>query len=69
MSSGAAASSTSDRRLSRREQAEIAEDNALLTLNTLLHGLVGTTITVELCSDVTVCGELTRADNHMKYAC
>ena len=53
-------------RRTRREIREQAEDAALLTVNTLLHAMVGEILTIEYRNDTVVCGRLIRADNRSK---
>ena len=55
---------TSDRRTRR----ELQEDEALLTLGTLLHALVGSLLTIECRDETTARGTLDSADNLMKCA-
>ena len=59
----AAASGASFSSFHSRQQQE---DAALLTLNTLLHAMVGTTLAIDCKDDRTVRGCLKKADNYMK---
>ena len=60
----AAASGASFSSFHSRQQQQ--EDAALLTLNTLLHAMVGTTLAIDCKDDRTVRGCLKKADNYMK---
>ena len=61
--SSAAASGASSSSFHSRQQQE---DAALLTLNTLLHAMVGKTLAIDCKDDRTVRGCLKKADNYMK---
>lgn len=57
--------SAAQKAVARRAKREAEEDDALLTLNTLLQALIGSTLTVELRDDSVVSGKLEAADSHM----
>mmetsp|Transcript_35475 Transcript_35475/g.93106 ORF Transcript_35475/g.93106 Transcript_35475/m.93106 type:complete len:186 (-) Transcript_35475:366-923(-) len=62
---GAGTQSSSKRPRNRRELQEAMEDAALLTLNSLLHTMAGTMLTIDRCDDTVLHGCLVRADNFM----
>lgn len=68
MASEAASKAAAKRSLTYKQRREEEDNSALLTLNTLLHTFVGSTLTIDLNDDRTVRGRLVKADNYGKYA-